>query len=86
MKRMRMSFATGSNLARFCAVFLLFSEAAAAKDFALSKDGAALVPIVVPDSPTRAEEYAAQELKEHLDKITGGSFEIAKFSAGSCCS
>ncbi len=81
MKRMRMSFATGSNLARFCAVFLLFSEAAAAKDFALSKDGAALVPIVVPDSPTRAEEYAAQELKEHLDKITGGSFEIAKFSA-----
>ena len=76
-----MSIATGSNLARFCAVFLLFSAAAVAKDFALSKDGAALVTIVVPDSPTRAEEYAAQELKEHLDKITGGSFEIVKFSA-----
>ena len=47
----------------------------------LAENGNALAPIVVPDSPTRAEEYAAQELKEHLDKITGGSFEIVKFSA-----
>ena len=47
----------------------------------LAENGNALAPIVVPDNPTRAEEYAAKELKEHLDKITGGTFEIVKFSA-----
>ena len=81
MKRMRMSITEGKKFARLCAAVLFFGmSAASAEDFALSKDGAALVPIVMPDTPTRAEEYAAQELKEHLDKITGGTFEIVKFS------
>ena len=46
----------------------------------LSQNGNALMPIVIPDSPTKVEEHSAKELKEHLDKISNGDFKIVKES------
>lgn len=46
----------------------------------LSKDGKALVPIVVSDGASPAEKLAADELKLHLDKIAGADFKILKAS------
>ena len=46
----------------------------------LSENGSALMPIVVSDNPSRAEDYAAKDLKKHLDEISGGDFKILKVS------
>ncbi|PKN29408.1 MAG: hypothetical protein CVU64_08285 [Deltaproteobacteria bacterium HGW-Deltaproteobacteria-21] len=44
----------------------------------ISSDGAPVATIVIPDNPSRAEEFASAELKVHLDKITGGKFRVAR--------
>ena len=44
----------------------------------LAYTGIAKASIVIPNSATVAEEFAAQELKAHLDKITGGNFSIVR--------
>ena len=61
-----------------CLIF--FPTLANAKNIELSKDGNAVMPIVIPDEPSRVEKYSAAELKEHLDKISGGDFKILKLS------
>ena len=66
----------------FCALlFCLFmSGCFEGKKMPLSKDGKALVPIVVSDGASPAEKLAADELKLHLDKIAGADFKILKAS------
>ena len=46
----------------------------------IAKNSEAVSPIVVPDNPTKCEEFAAKELKWHLDKMSGGDFKILKES------
>ena len=46
----------------------------------ISDGGKASVPIVVSDSASASELYAAEDLKAHLDMISGGSFKILKSS------
>lgn len=45
----------------------------------LSTQSTAKISIVTPDKPTKVEETAARELKEHLDLVTGGAFDIVPF-------
>ena len=71
---------------KFLGVFasaILIAGAAHAKELELSKNGSPCMPIVIPDAPTKVEEYSARELKEHLDKISGGDFKILKASEAS---
>ena len=46
----------------------------------IAKDNTALVPIIIADTPADIDTIAANELKLHLDQITGGNFEIKKES------
>ena len=46
----------------------------------ITKDGVALAPIVVADTPADIDTISANELKLHLDQITGATFEIKKES------
>ena len=55
----------------------LFSQIQAIE---IAKDSNAIVPIVIADNPADIDTIAAKELKEHLDKITGGNFEIKRES------
>jgi hypothetical protein len=81
-----------SSLVSLCFVILMSSSASFGKFNALSPagpkqavafaaQGNALMDIVVPASPSAAEILAAEELKEHLDRITGGSFQIVRDDA-----
>jgi hypothetical protein len=47
----------------------------------LAKDGAALATIVLPDAATPVERSAAEELRAHLDAVTGGRFAVTNESA-----
>ena len=51
-----------------------------AKSFVLSKDGKTDYIIVLPAEPTAVEQTAAQELKEHLDSVTGADFAVVSES------
>ena len=48
----------------------------AAKPVTLATNGAASAVIVVDPGATEAEQFAAQDLKIHLDQMTGGNFQI----------
>ena len=54
------------------------SLSAAAGSVKLAEDGKALAEIVIADKATKAAQFGAQDLKWHLDKITGGDFRIVK--------
>ncbi|MDD4697115.1 MAG: DUF4838 domain-containing protein, partial [Fermentimonas sp.] len=62
----------------FCLFFtsLLFTSCSVSKNLTLSNDGITKYVIVIPDSPTIVETTAANELKEHLDQITGAEFVV----------
>ena len=62
-------------------LFALSSTFSAYADIKLTDNGNAYLPIVIPDNPTKVEEYSAKELKEHLDKMSGANFPIINFSA-----
>ncbi len=49
---------------------------ALAQDLVLARGGKAEGAIVLPDSPTPAEKYAAQELAAYLKKISGAEFAV----------
>lgn len=44
--------------------------------FALARNGVPQADIVIPEKAGMTEKYAAEELKYHLDRITGGSFSV----------
>ena len=46
------------------------------EEIRLAKDGQALARIVIAKDATKAARFGAADLKWHLDKITGGNFEI----------
>ena len=46
------------------------------RTLALARDGEARYVIVVPDGAPAPVRFAAEELKEHLDRMTGGDFPI----------
>ncbi len=48
----------------------------AGQDLVLARGGRAAGPIVLPDNPTPAEKYAAQELAAYLKKISGADFTV----------
>ena len=47
----------------------------------LAKDGAARMTIVVPDAATPVERTAADELRLHLDQVTGARFAVTNETA-----
>lgn len=47
----------------------------------LAKDGAARAVIVLPDAATPVERSAAEELRLHLDQVTGARFAVTNESA-----
>ena len=61
----------------FCACKGVNSTSDAVK---LSENNNACLQIAISDTPTKAEEYSAKELKEHLDKISDADFKIVKES------
>ena len=65
----RFALATG-----FCA---LLACSAMAEGFVAAENGVATADIVLPAKPNKAEQFAAEELKYHLEKATGGKFVIA---------
>ena len=62
-------------------LFAFSATFSAYADIKLTNNGNVYMPIVIPDNPTKVEEYSANELKEHLDKMSGVDFPIIKFSA-----
>ena len=60
--------------------FLIAFPVLLSAETTLSVDGAPCAVIVLSDSPTPVEQTAVQELKEHLDLMTGGSFSIVSLS------
>ena len=44
--------------------------------FAVARDGVARAVIVVPDEATPVEQSAAEELRSHLDQVTGARFAV----------
>ncbi|MBP1576801.1 MAG: hypothetical protein J6A68_04625, partial [Oscillospiraceae bacterium] len=49
-------------------------------DLLLAKGGKAVACIILPDMAKEKEQAAAEDLKNHLDAITGGDFAIKKES------
>jgi len=65
----------------FTLVFMVFSSGLMAQGeepLFLAKDAKALCPIVISEDATPVQQTAARELQEHLNLVTGGSFEIKK--------
>lgn len=62
----------------FAPLFLmvLLSPNVWAEEFFLARDGSPLMPIVLPESPSRGELFAAQELKDHLNQVLGADFSV----------
>ena len=60
--------------AGFCA---LLACSAIAGGLVAAENGVATADIVLPANPNQAEVFAAEELKYHLEKATGGKFVIA---------
>ena len=57
-------------------IFCLFSVAFSLSAFEFAKDGKALCAIAVPKDANRLETLALEELKSHLEKMTGASFAV----------
>ncbi len=51
------------------------------RSVAIASNGTPQVPIVLVEHPTAAEQQAAEELRDYLKKITGGTFPIIAESA-----
>ena len=66
----------------FTALFTLLAGCAAVRDamprsaIPLASNGVPLADIVIAPNADENLKFAAGELKEHLDKITGGSFAV----------
>ena len=74
---------TGVLRRLFAIVFLLVALSVEADQHCcvrLSDGGRALAKIVVAGNANKAARFGAADLKWHLDRITGGSFEIVKDS------
>ena len=56
-------------------------EGATVPAFLLAKDGVAQAVIVLPDAATPVERSAAEELRLHLDQVTGARFAVTNESA-----
>jgi hypothetical protein len=54
----------------------------AAETLRIAREGVPVAVIVIPDNPSTAELWAANDLKYHLDRIIGGQFRIVKDSVG----
>lgn len=65
---------------KFAALFLSLLTFTFAHAIEIAKDGVAITPIVIADNAPEIDTISANELKYHLDKITGGQFEIKKES------
>ena len=48
------------------------------ENYELSKEGVSSAVIVISDKPVKSAQFAAHELHYHLEKMTGGSFEIVE--------
>lgn len=59
-------------------VFIAIGSNSRAESFTLFKDGATGYSIVIPNSATSSEEYAAEELQLWLKEISGVQFPILK--------
>lgn len=59
-------------------VTLLFSCSLFSKDIILAENGKAAAGIVIPSDARPVVRFAANELKSHLDMMTGASFEISQ--------
>ena len=82
---MAMATKLSSMMKRFfaislCSFTLIFVSACKKENINIAKDGNPLVNIIIADCATEIDNISAKELKLHLDKITGGNFEIKKES------
>ena len=50
-------------------------------ELTLAEDGKAVADVAIGVNPTKIAQFAAKELKFHLDEITGGDFKIVEDSA-----
>jgi hypothetical protein len=57
-------------------LLLLGTARLTAHDVTLAENGRAQADIVIPSEPSAYVRFAAEELKQYLDKITGGDFKI----------
>lgn len=66
----------GAPLCAFAAAALAAGTVSGRQDLALAGGGAPLADIVVASVEDKVLKFAADELKTHLDAITGGSFAV----------
>lgn len=68
---------TISRFITFLSIILLSTQViAATKSITIANKGIAKAVIVLDSNATQTEQFAAQELKNHLEQITSGSFKI----------
>ena len=65
----------------WCAGLLTVAGGAWAGESWLARDGQAAAQIVMPEAATPVERTAAQELRQHLEKVTGSAFSIVTESS-----
>ncbi|HPB11639.1 MAG TPA: hypothetical protein PLT74_10295, partial [Kiritimatiellia bacterium] len=65
----------------WCAGLLTVAGGAWAGESWLARDGQAAAQIVMPEAATPVERTAAQELRQHLEKVTGATFSLVAESA-----
>ena len=57
----------------WCVGLLAVASGAFAEESWLARDGRAVAQIVIPEAATPVERAAAQELRQHLDAVTGAA-------------
>lgn len=64
-----------------CVGLLAVASSAFAEESWLARDGRAVAQIVIPEAATSVERTAAQELRQHLDAVTGAAFALVTEAA-----